>query len=669
MVAPPFGSSLGDRLPFGGDYNPEQWPRETWDEDVRLMQEAGVTMATVGVFAWAWLEPSEGTYDFANLDIVLDLLHAGGIAVDLATATASPPPWLSLRYPEILPVDRDGNRLWPGSRQTFCPSSPIVRERQLALVEQLAKRYGGHPSLALWHVGNELGCHNAHCYCDVSAGAFRGWLRDRYASVDALNDAWGTAFWSQRYSEWAEVFPPRRTASFANPTQQLDFARFSSDELVASLVAERDILHTLTPGVAVTTNLMLPGFKPVDGFDLGRACDLVSNDHYLRGELQDSHIDLSLGADMTRGIARGNPWLLMEHSTSAVNWQPRNLAKAPGELRRNSLTHVARGSDGALFFQWRASAAGAEKFHSALLPHAGTDTRIWRESVELGANLAAIKEIRGSRVESSIAIVIDWNAWWASELDAHPSGDVHYLDAVRDVHAALWRLGRTADLVHPSDDLSSYALVILPTLYVVADETIEQVGRYVAGGGRAIVTYFSGIADPDDHIRLGGYPGGFADLLGVRMEEFSPLPARATVSLSDGSTASVWTERGRVTTATALATFADGPAAGSPALTRNSVGDGIAWYVATRLDAEAWDRLLASVVDEAGVGPVVPDAPAGLEAVRRRDAEGSSWVFLLNHRSDAVTVTANGRDLLTGTAVNGSITVPAGGVAVVREHA
>jgi beta-galactosidase len=417
----------------------------------------------------------------------------------------------------------------------------------------------------------------------------------------------------------------------------------------------------------VTTNLMLPGFKPVDGFALGRACDLVSNDHYLRGELPDSLLDLSLGADMTRGIAHGSPWLLMEHSTSAVNWQPRNLAKAPGQLRRNSLTHVARGSDGALFFQWRASAAGAEKFHSALLPHAGTDTRVWRESVELGQNMAAIKEIRGSRVDSSIAIVIDWDAWWASELDAHPTTDVHYLDAVRDVHSALWRLGRTADLVHPSDDLSRYALVILPTLYLVTDETVERVGRYVNGGGRAVVTYFSGIADVDDHIRLGGYPGGFAELLGVRMEEFCPLPAHATVSLSDGSTASVWTERGRVTTASALATFADGPSAGSPAVTRNGVGNGTAWYVATRLDPDAWDRFLGSIADDAAVPAVVPDAPAGLEAVRRR-SEGGSWLFLLNHRDEDATVTATGRELLTGADVDGTITVPAGGVAVVREH-
>ena len=419
---------LGGRLPYGGDYNPEQWPRETWDEDVRLMREAGITLVTVGVFAWARLEPSEGTYAFDEFDDILDLLHGAGIAVDLATATASPPPWLSRRYPEILPVDHDGRRLYPGSRQAFCPSSPIVRERQLALVEQLAKHFGAHPSLVLWHVDNELGCHNAHCYCDVSADAFRGWLRERYTDLDHLNNAWGTAFWSQRYTDWEEIFPARATTSWINPTQHLDYFRFSSDELVSSLVAQRDLLHGLTPGIPVTTNLMLPGFKNVDGFALGRASDLVSNDHYLIGEDPDHEIHLSLGADATRGIAGGEPWLLMEHSSSAVNWQPRNLAKMPGEMRRNSLTHVARGSDGALFFQWRASAAGAEKFHSGLLPHAGTDSAQWENTLQLGRDLAAISEIQGSKVAASTAIVWDWDAWWAAELDAHPTRDLLYSD-------------------------------------------------------------------------------------------------------------------------------------------------------------------------------------------------------------------------------------------------
>src|SRR3954469_297701 len=618
---------LGGRLPYGGDYNPEQWPRETWDEDVRLMREAGVTLVTVGVFAWARLEPSEGTYTFQELEDILNLLHGAGIAVDLATATASPPPWLSRAYPEILPVDHDGRRLYPGSRQAFCPSSPIVRHRQLALVEQLAKHFGGHPSLVLWHVDNELACHNAHCYCDVSAEAFRGWLRRRYSDLDRLNDAWGTAFWSQRYTDWEEIFPARATTTWINPTQHLDYFRFSSDELVGSLVAQRELLHGLTPDIPVTTNLMLPNFKNVDGFALGRASDLVSNDHYLIGEDPQHEVHLSLGADATRGIAGGEPWPLMEHSSGAVNWQPRNRAKMPGEMRRNSLTHVARGSDGAMFFQWRASAAGAEKFHSAMLPHAGTDSALWQNTLQLGRDLAAISEIQGSKVAASTAIVWDWDAWWAAELDAHPSRDLRYLTAVRDVHAALWRLGITADVAHPDDDLSAYSLAVVPTLYTVDDAAAARVAAYVEAGGHALVTYFSGIVDKDNHIRLGGYPGAFRELLGVRMEEFCPLPEGGTVRLSDASVGSVWSERGRATTAEVVATYEDGPAVGSPAITRASHGSGVAWYVGTRLDADGWDNLLRTVTQGAGVQAVV-EAPAGLEAVRRVAADGTSWLFL-----------------------------------------
>ncbi|MBC9004913.1 beta-galactosidase [Micromonospora aurantiaca (nom. illeg.)] len=656
----------GDGIWYGADYNPEQWPEQTWAEDVELMRRAGVNLVSVGIFSWALLEPAPGRYVFDWLDRAIDLLHDGGISVDLATATASPPPWLAHRHPETLPRRADGTVLWPGGRQAYCPSSPVFRDHSLALVEAVARRYARHPAVVLWHVSNELGCHNVHCYCDVSAEAFRGWLRERYGDLDSLNAAWGTAFWSQRYHDWAEINPPRTAPTFANPTQQLDFLRFSSDEQRAQLRAERELLNRLVPQ-PVTTNFMIgTGIKYLDYHSWASDVDVVSNDHYLTAADPQPQVNLALAADHTRGVAGGAPWLLMEHSTSAVNWQPRNVAKTPGQMRRNSLAHVARGADGVLFFQWRASRAGAEKFHSALVPHAGPDTKVFREVCRLGADLRALAEVRGSRVDADVAILFDYEAWWGAELDSHPSVDVTYTDRLSALHAALWRAGVTADVVHPSADLSRYRLVVVPTLYLVRDADADALRRFVETGGTAVVTYFSGIVDEHDHIRLGGYPGAFRDLLGVRVEEFFPLREGETVRLDDGARADVWTEWLHAEGAEVLAAYTDGPLPGVPALTRHAVGAGAAWYVGTRLDDEATDRLVARLLAETGVRPPV-SAPAGVEVVRRRSAD-RSWLFVVNHTTEPARLAVSGVELLGGARCDGELEVPAGEVAVVREE-
>jgi beta-galactosidase len=654
-------------IAYGGDYNPEQWPEQTWADDVALMREAGVSMVSVGIFSWALLERREGEFDFGWLDRVLDLLHDGGVAVDLATATASPPPWFSRRYPETLPVTREGARLWPGSRQAYCPSSPRYREAATNLARTLARRYGQHPALVMWHVNNEYGCHVPQCYCDVSAAAFRDWLRARYHDVEALNSAWGTAFWSQHYSSWDEVLPPRSTPTWANPTQQLDWYRFSSDELLACFTAERDAIREVTPDIPITTNFM-GAFKPVDYFSWAEQEDVVSNDHYLIGADPAPHVHLAMSADLVRSAGHGAPWVLMEHSTSAVNWQPRNLAKQPGQLARNSLQHVARGADAVCFFQWRASRAGAEKFHSGMVPHAGTDTKVWREVVELGKHLKALEEVAGSRVRADVAILFDWNAWWAVELDSHPSADVRYLALVRDYYETLWNQGVTVDFARPGDDLSAYKLVVVPALYLVSDGDAANVAGYVRAGGHLLCTFFSGIVNEDDAVRLGGYPGAFRELLGVRVEEFFPLLEGETVRISDddeGARGSIWTEALRAEGAEVDATYLDGPLATWPALTTNRHGDGVARYVTTRLDDAARGELVARCCEEAGVrAPII--ATAGIEAVRRHGGN-ASYLFVMNHTQQEAQVQVVGDELLTGRAVTGALRVPAGGVAVVRE--
>jgi beta-galactosidase len=563
----------------------------------------------------------------------------------MATATAAPPPWLTTAHPEILPVDHAGHTLWPGSRQSWCPSSPVFREHALRLVERMARRYGAHPAVRLWHVSNELGCHNGRCWCDVSAAAFRRWLAERYGDVEKLNDAWGTAFWSQHYGTFDEVLPPRITPAVPNPTQQLDFARFSSDALLDYHRAERDVLrqHSTVP---VTTNFMImPHQSEQDYFAWAPDVDVVSQDHYLDHRLPHPRAEQAFADDLTRGVAGGS-WLLMESATSAVNWQPVNVAKRPGELLVDSLRHVARGADGVGFFQWRASRAGGEKYHSALVPHAGPDSARFREVVALGAALKAIGDVAGAPVAADVALLWDWNAWWACDLDSHPSGDLRYIDAPHRWHRALTELGATVDVVHPSADLSGYRLVVVPTLYLCSDELAAALA-----GKHVLVTYFSGIVDEQDHVRLGGYPGAFRELLGVRVEEFAPL--RAPVTLDDGSGADLWSEVLTVTDAEVVAAHADG----TPAVTRN----GSAWYVATRLDEAATAALAERVAVAAGVR-LAEGARAGVEIVRR-----GHYLFVLNGSDSPAEVPAVGTDLLTGATHDGKITLGPRSAAVVRE--
>jgi beta-galactosidase len=654
-------------LAYGGDYNPEQWPEPVWADDVALMRAANVNLVTVGVFSWARLEPKPGHFDFGWLDRILDLLHENGIAVDLATATASPPPWFSLAHPEAALVDVDGVRRYHGARQAYCPSAPAFRAAATALTRTLVERYAQHPAVVMWHVSNEYACHNHHCYCDASASAFRDWLQVRYGDLEELNRAWGTAFWSQHYSAWEQVLPPRAVSyrSFANPSQQLDWWRFSSGEHLRLFTAEAEILRAASDH-PVTTNFMSL-FKPLDYWEWAGHVDLVSNDDYLIGADPVPEQRLALSADLMRSLAAGAPWLLMEHSTSAVNWQPRNLAKAPGQLRRNSLQHIARGADGALFFQWRASRAGAEKFHSALLPHAGTDSRVWREVVEFGAELRRLAPVAGSRtVPARVAIVLDWPAWWAAELDSHPSADLSVAAHIRRWYGQFWDRNVAVDFVHPAADLAGYRLVVVPMLYLVNDQDAQAIARYVEQGGAVVVTYFSGIVEQNDHVRLGGYPGAFRELLGVRVEEFAPLLPDDRVSLSDGSTGTRWSECGRSTTAEVLARFTSGVAAGSPALTVNEHGSGRAWYVATELDQPGLAALVDALLTERGIAPTIEGLPAGVEAVRREHDE-RSWLFVLNHTDVGVDVPVTGHDVLADAAVHGALTVGPGSVAVVLE--
>jgi beta-galactosidase len=632
------------------------------------MREAGVNLVSVGIFSWSRLEPTQGHFDFEWLDRVLDLLHEGGVQANLATATASPPPWLSHAHPEMLPVLADGVKLWHGARQHYCPSSPVYRDAARHLVEALAERYAKHPALAMWHVGNEYGCHVPACWCDVSASAFRDWLRARYHSLDSFNDAWGTSFWSQRYSAWEEILPPRRTPTWPNPSQQLDFMRFSSDALLECYEVEREVLKRVTPDVPVTTNFM-SFFKPLDYWKWAAREDVVSNDSYPDPSDERSGMRAAMAGDLMRSLGRGRPWILMEQTPLRVNWREINVAKAPGQMRLWSLQAVARGADGVMFFQWRQSRAGAEKHHSAMVGHGPVDeSPVWKDVVNLGRELSGMDDVRGSQSRANAAVLLDWESWWALELPSKPSARVREVDQLEAYYQPLFEANVLVDFAHPGDeDLARYDLILVPNLYLVGDEAAARLEAYVRGGGTLVISFFSGIVDAAEHMRLGGYPQPFRRLLGLLVIDFHPLAAGESIELrfSDGALGrcEVWSEDINTEGAQVLATYD-----GRPAVTRHRFGKGTAFYVGTQPDAGSMARILEQACEVAGVKPTA-DMPPGVEATRRSGA-GRSFLFVLNHRDVGVDVPVKeaGVNLVDGSSVHpGLLHVGPRGVAVIRE--
>ncbi|MGR6876757.1 beta-galactosidase [Bifidobacterium angulatum] len=618
----------GRGIAFGGDYNPDQWPEDVWDDDIRLMKQACVNTVALAIFSWDRIQPEKHRWEFGWLDCIIDKLGKAGIAVDLASATATAPLWLYEQHPEILPHDKYGHPINAGSRQSWSPTSPVFKEYALTLCRKLAERYGTNPYVTAWHMGNEYGWNNRYDYCDNALHAFRAWCERKYGTIEALNAAWGTTFWGQEMSGFDEVLIPRFMGadSMVNPGQKLDFERFGNDMLLDFYQAERDAIAEICPDKPFTTNFMVSTDQCcMDYADWANEVDFVSNDHYFHeGE---SHIDELFCSDaLMDSLALGRPWYVMEHSTSAVQWKDLNIRKRKGETVRDSVAHVAMGADAINFFQWRASAFGAESFHSAMVPHAGEHTKLYRSVCELGAALKTLGDagVQGSElVRSDTAILFSAESEWATRSETLPSKKLNHWHDVRDWYRAYLDAGTRADIVPLKYDWSGYATVVLPTVMMLSAADTARLERFVRDGGTVVVGYASGLIDENFHTWLGGYPGAgdgmLRTMLGIRGEEFNILGAQAEgepseIRLSNGMVTRLWQNDIAVDGADTevLASYAGTQADewdldGTAAITRNPYGKGMAYFVGCDLNVAdlavfVGDHLTAGQACEAGDG-------------------------------------------------------------------
>lgn len=626
-----------NKILYGGDYNPEQWNENIWNEDMKLLNEAGIDIVTLNVFNWAMLQPEEGTYDFSMLDETIKQVTDAGMYICLATSTAAHPAWMARKYPDILRTGFNGMKRKFGGRHNSCPNSPTFQKYSVRLAERLAKRYQNQENILLWHVNNEFG---GACYCENCERAFRVWLKRKYGTIERLNREWNTHFWGHTYYDWEEIVLPSLLSEHFEEDRSMhqgmtiDYMRFNSDSMLKNFLDEYDAIKKYIPNAVITTNLM-GAYKQLDYKKWARAMDIVSWDNY--PEYKADPALIAMNHELMRGIKGGDPFLLMEQTPSVTNWLADNGLKRPGVMRLLSYQAMAHGADTVMFFQMRRSPAGCEKFHGAVIDHVGTNqTRVYQECAALGNELNLLGErIPGSRIHADAAMIFDWDTWWAVECSAGPSTRLRYTEEVFQYYEALHHMNIAVDIIGMEDDFTGYRCVIAPLFYMVKGDVDERLKQYVKNGGRVIFTYMSGYVNENDYITTGGYPGKLREMAGIWVEEIDALSESESNEFElhgKKYPAMLLCDILHLESAKALACYEKDFYEGTPVITENSYGNGKTYYVGTRSNRDFYRDFLGEICESCGIRPVLC-AGEGIE-ITRRSKEGHHYYFLLNHSKE-----------------------------------
>lgn len=650
-----------NKVVFGGDYNPEQWDEATRLVDMEMLNCMSVDIVTLNVFSWARLQPDENTYDFSELDKIVKMVTDNGLKICMATSTAAHPAWMAKKYPDVTRVDFQGKKFKYGVRHNSCPNSPTYRKFSPLLAAKLAEHYKNQKNIVIWHISNEYG---GECYCENCEKEFRNYLKIRYGSLENLNYEWNTNFWSHTFYDWDEIVVPNALSEFQyeGPRSNhqgiaLDYKRFNSDGILRNYVDEVNAIRSIIPDAKVTTNFMMM-FKTLDYKRWADYIDVISWDAYPQNYTETAY--LSFNHDIMRGLKGGKPFMLMEQSATVSSYLPVNTMKRPGVMRAESYQAMAHGADAVMFFQMRKSPASCEMFHGALIDHSERkDTRVFKECSKLGKELSIIGErVLGERTPAKVALLFDWDNWWALEDACGINWEIKYPDELMNYYRALFDLGISVDIIGTKDEIDKYSVVFAPYLFMIKDGIETRLEKFVENGGKLITSLLSGYVTETYRIIMGGYPGPLKNLTGNWVEETCMLTSEEESSfIYDGSIypAKYACDVIHNETSKVLSVFESDYFKGMPAVTSKRVKKGITYYIGTSSSKEFYVHFVENVCAEAGIKNALGESvdrtsiPSGVEVAVRTD-ENKSHTYIINHSNETkeVRIHYKGMDLLSG---------------------
>jgi Beta-galactosidase len=647
---------------FGADYYPEHWSESRWPLDAELMNEAGINIVRVAEFSWAKMEPREGSFDFSWLDRAIAVLAAKGIKVVMGTPTATPPKWLMDAHPEIYMEDEKGVVRGFGSRRHYCYNSAVYRSYAERVVTALVEHYAGNPSVAAWQIDNEFSCGDGmYCYCEDCRLAFIEWLKRKYGSLDALNAAWGTVFWSQTYTDWSEIIVPKYSAAGMfgnnghNPALNLDYSRFSSDSIVDFCAIQSRIIKARS-SAPVTHNVVMELY---DYYSMGPLLDIATYDNYPKTPWGDflgsAQHDPAFAMDTERGIKNKNYWV-MEQQSGPCGWNTLGDTPKPGQIRLWTYQSLAHGAESIIYFRWRACLFGTEQYWYGILDHDGKPRRRYAEVSAIGADFPKISALNdGSRVDADILMIRSFEQQWSHKYQEH-NARFDYRAYLKSLYLGFYARSYNLDISSIDSDLSRYKLVLAPAFNLMNEDWKRRLEAYVRSGGNLVVTFRSGTKNMDNSMTELSLPGYFKELAGIELEEFDSLNGGRTVAVSGAfgeGRASIWADVIAPGGAETVASYTEEFYEGKPAITASRFGAGTCYYVGCDLDPAATSALLAYIARRSGVEPAIEGAPAGVEVVRKVAADGRKFYFAMNFNADPATLDLPRplRDAVTGAAL------------------